>query len=79
MSADIGMGKSQRYQAAVDGHEAAFESLEGILRRFKAQGRPEPEYELTLSIQQDLGGSCGLALLYYNPPIFGGFFFWKGA
>jgi hypothetical protein len=23
VSADIGMGKSQRYQAAVDGHEAA--------------------------------------------------------
>ena len=39
----------------------------------QSKGRPEPEYELILSIRQDLGGSCGLALLYSIPLLKGDF------
>ena len=65
--------KSQRYQAAVDGHYAALNHW-SILRRFRALWRPEPEYGLILSIREALGGAVGFLALYKNPPFQGDFF-----
>ena len=76
MSADIGMGKSQRYQAAVDGHEAALhhwiisEKMQGM-KASRAGIRADPF---------DPGGSWGCLLagvVMFNPPVSGGFFFWR--
>ena len=67
------MGKSQRYQAAVDGHEAALhhriisEKMQGM-KASRAGIRADPF---------DPGGSWGCLLagvVMFNPPVSGGFF-----
>ena len=63
------MGKSQRYQAAVDGHDWPPGSLEGrTFEKTLAFWRPEPEYGLH---PQTLGD--GLGVVFSLPPK-GGFF-----
>ena len=59
------MGKSQRYQAAVDGHDTPPGSLEGrTFEKTLAFWRPEPEYGLH---PQTLGDGLGVVVLSLSP------------
>ena len=65
----LGMGKSQRYQAAVDGHDTPPGSLEFFSEKTLAFWRPEPEYG---KLSQTLGDGLGKVSCY--PPPLGAFF-----
>lgn len=60
--ADIGMGKSQRYQAAVDGHLCRHASLE-LSEKVHGKGRPEPEYRPNAFLPTDSWGGLAVTLL----------------
>ena len=65
----LGMGKSQRYQAAVDGHDTPPGSLEFFSEKTLAFWRPEPEYGKTST---DSWGRSGEGLAF-SAPLWGRF------
>jgi len=77
VSAEIGMGKSQRYQAAVDGHYAA---LHHWIFSEKMQGMMASRAGIRADtfIWEALGGACWLTLLYPIPLFQGDFSFAGG-
>jgi len=74
VSADIGMGKSQRYQAAVDGHYAA---LHHWSRSEKMQSMRASRAGIRVDAFCPKGswGCLPAVFAICNPPVSGGFFF----